>query len=217
MKNLRTLLLLGCSVYWGTCLIPKAKAGEWDWKSVVTFGQPVEIPGVVLPAGIYVFNFLGSTAARNLIEVRSQDEQKLCATIEAIPDYHWNASGETSIVYEERKAGAPHAIKEWYFPDRRYGHEFVYPETGTLELGKDNEPKVTTEHSKEIMQPEETAYWRVLHQKQAGSPALETVDQRKPESGGFSGMSYLEALHQKQIETLQQSNASLRRQSKPVN
>jgi hypothetical protein len=173
----------------GASFTPKAKAGEWDRKAVLTFGQPVEIPGMVLPAGTYVFSFLGSTADRNLIEVLSQDEQKVYATIEAIPDYRANATGETSIVFEERKTGVPHAIKEWFFPDRRYGHEFVYPETGTLELGESD-----------VLQ--ETDYWRLLQQKQTGALALTQGDERTNRPIESAGLSYLQVLHQKQSEAL---------------
>ena len=132
MNNLRTFLLASCLVLAGVCLAPEAKAGDCERKALLTFSQPVEIPGAVLPAGTYVFNFLGSTADRNLIDVLSWDEQTVYATVEAIPDYKANSVVESSIVFEERKAGAPQAIKEWYFPDRRYGHKFVYPKTGTL-------------------------------------------------------------------------------------
>ena len=232
MKNLKTLLLTGCLACFGAYLAPKAKADEWDRKTVLTFSQPVEVPGIVLPAGTYVFSFLGSTADRNIIEVLSQDEQKLYATIEALPDYQTDATGETSIVFEEREAGTPHAIKEWFFPDRRYGHVFVYPGTGTLELRKSDEPESTTDlvessgpqftealsvesepdatmgHSGQTMQPEETDYLRVLHQRQTEPLQLAKADE--PESANKPAqsldMSYLQALHLKQTE-LQQGQA----------
>jgi hypothetical protein len=206
MKNLGTLLLIGGLVCWGAYLAP-ARAGDWDQKTVLTFSRPVEVPGIVLPAGTYVFSFLGSTADRNLIEVLSRDEQKVYATIEAIPDYRADATGGTSIVFEERKAGAPHAIKEWFFPDHRYGHEFVYPDMGVLELGKSDESKAMIGYSGQTMQPETTDYLRVLHLKQTGSPepvGAEESATRPIESGG---MSYLQVLHRKQFEMMRQEQA----------
>ena len=210
MKNPKTILFgIVCLTCLGACLSPKAQANEWDRKTVLTFGQPVEIPGIVLPAGTYVFSFLGSTADRFIIEVLSQDEQKLYATIEAIPDYWASANGETAIIFEERKAGAPHAIKEWFFPDRRYGHQFVYPETGTLELGKETpsteEKADMMEHSGQIPQPEETDYLRLLHQRQTEPLQLAKADE--PESANkpaqSNDMSYLQALRLKQTELQQ--------------
>ncbi len=195
MKNLRTLLLISFLTCLGACMTPKARAEEWDQKTVLTFSQPVEIPGIVLPAGTYVFSFLGSTADRNIIEVLSQDGQKLYATIEAIPDYRANATGETSIVFEERTAGAPHAIKEWFFPDGRYGHEFVYPEMGALEIGKSEEP-------------EESDYLRLLHQRQTESPEFAKAPESELKPVESAGLSYLQLLHQKQLEALQQGQTS---------
>jgi hypothetical protein len=210
--------------------VPKATAGEFDRKIRITFGQPVEIPGLILPEGIYVFNFFGSTADRNLIDVLSQDEQKVYATIEAIPDYSADAIGETSLVFEQRNPNAPHAIKEWFFPDRRYGHVFVYPETGPLEIGKSNDLEseqnlvetpglqstvvllnknertdAAIGHSEKKMQPEETDYLRVLHQKQA--EALEAAKTGTSENVQIPAespkLNYLQALHLKQTKELQ--------------
>jgi len=205
MKNPRTLLLIGFLVCLGAYLTPNAKAGEWDREAVLTFSQPVEIPGKVLPAGTYVFSFVGSTADRNLIEVLSQDEQKVYATIEAIPDYRAHATGESSIVFEARKPGVPLAIKEWFFPDRRYGHEFVYPEAGIpLELGESDAPHVTMERSGQTTQPEETDYLRLLHQKQTGALESTEADESGNGPSQSAGLSYLQALHQKQTEALKQ-------------
>ena len=36
-------------------VVPKARADEWDKKTIVSFSAPVQIPGTVLPAGTYVF------------------------------------------------------------------------------------------------------------------------------------------------------------------
>jgi len=202
MRNPKTILLISCLVCLGAYLAPEAKAGEWDREAVLTFSQPVEIPGAVLAAGTYVFSFLGSTADRNIIEVLSQDEQTVYATIEAIPDYRANATGESSLVFEARKPGVPLVIKEWYFPDRRYGHEFVYPETGTpLELGNPGAPHTSMERSGPMTQPEETDYVRLLRQKQTGALELGRADEsgnRPSQSAGE--LSYLQVLHEKQRE-----------------
>lgn len=228
MKNpARTFVLIGCWVCVSVSLVAsQARAGEWDRKTAITFSQPVAIPGIVLPAGTYVFDFLGSTADRNLIEVLSQDEQKVYATIEAIPDYRANATGETLIVFEERKAGAPQAIREWFFPDRRYGHLFVYPGIGKFELGRFKEPESTNnlvesaglqftkapsakteasmmiEHLGQMAQSEDTPYLRALHQKQKEAYTLTKSDKGVNKPVESAGLSYMQALHQKQANAL---------------
>ena len=47
-------------------LIPvTAGADEWNKKTVLTFSQPVEIPGHVLPAGTYTFKLVDSMSDRH--------------------------------------------------------------------------------------------------------------------------------------------------------
>jgi len=141
MKNLRILLLIGCLAGLGASLVPKAKADPWDRRTIITFDHPVELPGIVLPAGTYVFRMMDYLANNNMVQVLTEDEQTVLATIRAIPDYRVTPSLNTSIIFEERAANAPRAIKEWFFPDRHYGYEFVYPKTEVLELAKAEEPQ----------------------------------------------------------------------------
>jgi hypothetical protein len=77
------LSLLGAGLVW---LAPMAKADEWDKRTIVTFNQPVEIPGRVLPAGTYVFKLADSESDRNIVQVFTEDELKPLATVLAIPD-----------------------------------------------------------------------------------------------------------------------------------
>ena len=143
MKNLRILFLIGCLVFIGVSLMPKAKADPWDRKTTITFDHPVELPGIVLPAGTYVFRMMDYLSNNKMVEVLTKDEQTVLANIRAIPDYRVNPPLNTSIIFEERAANAPRAIKEWFFPDRHYGYEFVYPKTEVLELAKAEEPQQT--------------------------------------------------------------------------
>ena len=41
-------------------LVPIAHADQWDKQTLVTFSNPVEVPGRVLPAGTYVFKIANS-------------------------------------------------------------------------------------------------------------------------------------------------------------
>src|SRR5881296_4459930 len=70
-----------------TLLPSNAKADVGDKKTFVTFDQPVEIPGMVLAAGTYVFRRASSTDP-NLIQISGKDEKHVYATLLAIPDYN---------------------------------------------------------------------------------------------------------------------------------
>jgi hypothetical protein len=125
-------------------VVPKAKADESDQKTVVTFSGPVEIPGQVLPAGTYVFKVADSQSDRNVVEVYNKDENHLWGTFLAVPDYRLRPRGKPIVTFEERAAGAPEAVKAWFYPGDNYGHEFVYPKVKAAQLAKANNQPVAS-------------------------------------------------------------------------
>jgi hypothetical protein len=126
----------------GAVLAPGAKADEQNRKTTITFSGPVEIPGVhlvgfgVLPAGTYVFKILDSQSDRHVVQIFSQDEKTIYATILAIPNYRLKATDQTVITFRERPAGEPEALRAWFYPGRNWGEEFVYPKARAIELAK---------------------------------------------------------------------------------
>jgi hypothetical protein len=125
-------------------MMPQAKADEWNQKTVFTFGAPVEIPGQVLQPGTYVFKLADSTADRNIVEVYNKDENHLYGFFLAIPDYSLKPADKPIITFEERAAGAPEAVKAWFYPGENYGHDFVYPKVKAMELAKANNRPVAS-------------------------------------------------------------------------
>lgn len=71
-----TWMLFVCLGFAGGLIRP-AVADEWDQKTTVTFSQPVEIPGQVLPAGTYVFKLADSMSDRNIVQVYNSEENHL--------------------------------------------------------------------------------------------------------------------------------------------
>jgi hypothetical protein len=141
MKTLqmKMMLLAGLGVL---ALSPAARADEWNQKTIVTFSDPVEVPGQVLPAGTYVFKLANSNANRNIVQVFNQEENHVFGTFLAIPDYRLRPSDKTIIRFAERPAGQPEAIKAWFYPGKNHGHEFVYPKSEALALAKANSTPV---------------------------------------------------------------------------
>ena len=125
-----------------------AKADDWNKKTIVTFDQPVEVPGVgaqILPAGTYIFKLLDSPSDRHIVQIFNQAEDHVFTTILAIPDYRMRATGKTVMTFKERAEGQPQAIRTWFYPGREWGDEFVYPKSRALELAKIvNEPVLAT-------------------------------------------------------------------------
>jgi hypothetical protein len=137
-----------CLTLMGAVFSTGAKADAWNRKTVMTFSSPVEIPGVhlkgwaVLPAGTYVFKILDSSSDRHIVQIFSQDEKTVYATILAIPNYRFRATDKTVVTFRERPAGEPEALRAWFYPGRNWGEEFVYPKARAVELAKETNTPV---------------------------------------------------------------------------
>jgi len=133
---------LFCAALTGSGFTPAAKADAWNRKTVMTFSGPVEIPGVhlkgwaVLPAGTYVFKIMDSQSDRHIVQIFSQDERTVYATILAIPNYRLKVTDKTVVTFRERPAGEPEALRAWFYPGRNWGEEFVYPKAQAIALAK---------------------------------------------------------------------------------
>src|SRR5258708_18518504 len=67
MKTRKTISFLGLLLAFAI-ILPAARADEYDQASQLTFSQPVQIPGRVLPAGTYPFLLAEiSISHRNII------------------------------------------------------------------------------------------------------------------------------------------------------
>ena len=53
---------------------------------VITFRGPMKMPGIMLPAGTYVFKLADFDPDRNIVQVCNKDENHLYGTFPAIPD-----------------------------------------------------------------------------------------------------------------------------------
>ena len=118
--------------------LSSAKADEWNRKTIMTFDQPIEVPGVgaqVLPAGTYVFKIM-DLPDRHVVQIFNQAEDHVFTTILAIPNYRLKATDKTVLTFKERGEGQPEAIRAWFYPGHSWGEEFVYPKTRALELAK---------------------------------------------------------------------------------
>jgi hypothetical protein len=148
MTFLKAAPTVFCLAVLGTAFSSTAKADEWNRKTVITFSGPVEIPGVhlqgyaVLLAGTYVFKILDSQSDRHIVQIFSQDEKTVYATILAIPNYRLKATDKTVMTFRERPAGEPEALRAWFYPGREWGEEFVYPKARAVVLAKETNTPV---------------------------------------------------------------------------
>jgi len=124
MNKAKLVLLVSLGLLGG--LIPLAHADEWDQKTSVTFSSPVEIPGQVLQTGTYVFKLVESQSAQDVVQVYSADEKHLYGSFLSIPEERPEPADSAVVTLEEKTAGAPEAVKAWFYPGEDIGHEFMY-------------------------------------------------------------------------------------------
>src|SRR5580704_18886072 len=136
MKPFRALLSIFAVVLLRAVALPGAKADSWSKKTVVTYSQPVEIPGKILPAGTYTFQLLDSLSDRHIVQIFNADGSQIIATILAINNYRLQPTGETVMKFGERPGDSPEALRAWFYPGDNFGQEFVYPKVRAIELAQ---------------------------------------------------------------------------------
>jgi LPXTG-motif cell wall-anchored protein len=147
MKRLIALAAAFCLVFIASVMTPSANAQNGDRKSLVTFSEPVEIPGgKVLPAGTYFFKLLNSDSGRWVVQIFNENQTHTYATVITVQDFRYHPTDKGVMTFAERPAGEPPAIKEWFFPGENFGREFVYSKNRALQLAKQvNEPVLSTQ------------------------------------------------------------------------
>ena len=102
-------------------------------KTYLTFSGPVELPGVKLEAGTYVFR-LADTAGRNVVQVLTRDEKEILGQWLFVQAERPEVSSETVVTFKETREGAMPAIQYWYYPGEKIGKEFVYPREQAVQI-----------------------------------------------------------------------------------
>lgn len=126
MRAMKGLVLLLCSVLLCVAAIPAAKADPWNKKTIVTLNDSLEIPGMVLDPGTYIFKLADSQSNRHIVQIWTEDGQQLITTILAVPAFRQRPSDESVFDLDERPADSPMALRTWFYPGDNTGQEFVY-------------------------------------------------------------------------------------------
>jgi len=95
-------------------------------RTIMTFSNTVEMPGVTLPAGTYVFR-LADTPTRNVVQVLSGDEKDILGQWTFVQAERPRVSEDTVVMFRETPEGTMPAVQYWYYPGERIGKEFIYP------------------------------------------------------------------------------------------
>ena len=140
--------VIGCLMLALVFLTPTtASASEWDLMTKFTVNHPFEVPGMTLqPNTRYTIRLYDSPSTRNVVQILNGDDTKLLTQFLAISDERLEPADKTTFTFIETEPGYPLPIKEWFYPGRIIGLEFVYPKKQALEIARHaKEPVLATE------------------------------------------------------------------------
>jgi len=141
MKTNKGYFLIGLIIASVLFFEVAAHADEWDLTTKLTFSEPIQIPGKVLPAGTYLFK-LADTNDRHTVQVFSSDRTVLYATLIANPTLRREATGESVVIFAEQGDGRPEALLKWFYPGETTGNEFVYSKQEEKQLAQDTQKTI---------------------------------------------------------------------------
>jgi hypothetical protein len=126
-----------------TCMMTApARADVWNQQTKLTFSQPVQIPGRILPAGTYWFMLAENESDRDIVEIFSEDRTTEYATLYTVPTEQSSPANDTLLTFAKEESNGTPALVSWTYPGEITGHEFIY--------SRSEEPKVLRAAQKTI-------------------------------------------------------------------
>ena len=145
MKINKGYIALGLIIAFTLFFELAAHADEFDQATTLTFSEPIQIPGQMLPAGTYLFRLVDANSGENLVQVFNSDRTVLYATLQTVPTERVEPTGHTTITLAEQGSGKPDVLLKWFYPGNLTGHEFVYSGQKEKELAQDTQRTIVSD------------------------------------------------------------------------
>jgi hypothetical protein len=104
-----------------------AHADAFTKETVITFSQPVELPGVMLAAGTYRFQLADPENESSVVQVLNEKGNVSYGMFITVPEHRATAADEGEVTLAERPSGSPEAVESWTYPGDDIQWTFVYP------------------------------------------------------------------------------------------
>jgi hypothetical protein len=109
-------------------LLPSSMpASDWNRLTTVIFDRPVQIPGQVLPPGIYVFKLADLEGEHHVVQIWNADQTILYAMVMGFPEYRDTAPSENRFTLEQKDKNEPAVLTSWFHEGNANGERFIYP------------------------------------------------------------------------------------------
>ena len=157
MKILRYFGILCFTLVISMVFVIDTQADAWNKKTIITLTQPLQVPGVTLQPGKYVFKLGDSASNRHIVHVFNEDETEVLTTVLAIPNYRLRPTGDSEFGFWETPKGTAPALRAWFYPGDNFGQEFAYPKNEamviTAAVGQ-TVPSISAEEQMEVARTE---------------------------------------------------------------
>jgi hypothetical protein len=142
MKINKGYIIVGLIVSFALFFELAAHADESDLNTSITFSEPIQIPGQVMPAGTYVFRLPDPEAGQNIVQIFNSDRTVLYATLQTVTAERLQPTDNTAVTLAKQGPGKPHVLLKWFYPGRKVGNEFVYSKQIEKELAQDSQQTI---------------------------------------------------------------------------
>ena len=145
MRPLTTIVVAVLTATFLTMALPaSAQDRNLSQRSYVTFNKAVQMPGLRLEAGTYLFQ-LAQTEGRNVIQIFDRRQQHFFGQWFYLDTYRTiqqvnAANGKPVIVFRETPQGVAPAIRSFFYPTDLIGKEFIYSEEQIALLARAPQP-----------------------------------------------------------------------------
>jgi hypothetical protein len=104
-----------------------ASAQTADERTFFTFSGPVELPGIGLAPGTYMFRLISPSNDHSFVQVVSADGKEIYGLFFTLPIERAPLQSQADVRFAESPAGGAPAIQAWWYPYDSTGFEFIYP------------------------------------------------------------------------------------------
>ena len=123
----KTVRIAGATVAVGFLVAASGHAWGLSHQNTLKFSRPVALPGVVLPAGSYSFDLMGSESELDIVVVRDSALGKVFYMgFTNTVSRPRGMSKDAVITFGEASAKEPPPINTWYEIGDSLGHQFRY-------------------------------------------------------------------------------------------
>jgi hypothetical protein len=109
------------------CTSVGASAQPYEERAFFTFSGPVELPGVALAPGKYLFRIFDPMTSRAVVQVTSADGTESYGVFLTVPAERVSPAQEPEIRFMETTAHVPLPIRAFWNAGEATGNEFIYP------------------------------------------------------------------------------------------